>query len=59
MMARFFDNVTGGQKLILIFGIIVLFIAARALFPEEAQWLRGWTGDVISAGKDLLQGGTP
>lgn len=33
-MAKFFDNVTGRQKVILLFGGFVLLIGAAVLFPE-------------------------
>ncbi len=56
-MAKFFDNVTGWQKVLLILGGVVLLIGARALFPEEAQWVRTWVGDLVSAGMTLIQGG--
>lgn len=56
-MAGFFDNVTGRQKLVLIFGGAVLLIATRALFPEEAQWMRAWVADLFSAAVDLFPGG--
>ncbi len=59
MAKGFWDNVTGWQKLILILGSIVLVIAARVLFPEEAQWMRTWVADLFRAAVDLFQGGTP
>lgn len=46
-MAKFFDNMTGKQKLILLFGSVVLLVGARALLPEETQWL-------LDSVKDLL-----
>lgn len=38
-MARFFDNMSGKQKLILIFGGFVFLIGAIALLPDEFQRL--------------------
>ncbi len=55
-MAGFFDKVTW-PKVALVLGSIVLLIAARVLFPEEAQWMRTWVADLFAAGVDLLQGG--
>lgn len=35
----FFDNMSGKQKLVLIFGLVAMLVGARVLFPAEAQWL--------------------
>lgn len=36
-MARFFDNVTGKQKIILILGGFVLLVVSMVVFPDETQ----------------------
>lgn len=43
----FFDNMTGKQKLFLLFGGFVLLIAAITLLPDEFQLL-------VDTVKDLL-----
>ena len=57
MAKGFFDNVSGRQKVLLILGGTVLLVGARVLFPEEAQWLRTWIGDMFRTAVDLFQGG--
>ena len=48
-MAKFFDNMTGKQKLILIFGGIVLAVAVQVLFPEAYSALITSIMDAIGA----------
>lgn len=53
----FFDNVTGKQKLILIFGGFILLLAALVFVPTEAGNLLMMIGDLISLGFNAIGGG--
>jgi hypothetical protein len=46
-MGKFFDNMSGGQKLILLFGGFILLIAAIALFPSETNILADLIRDML------------
>jgi len=48
-MGKFFDNMSGGQKLILLFGGFVILIAAIALFPSETNVLADLIRDMLGA----------
>lgn len=57
-MAKFFDNMSGGQKLILLFGGFGAVLGALVFVPTETGNLLTWIGDQI---RSILQsfGGTP
>jgi len=49
---KFFDNVSGAQKIGLI--LVVTLIGVRIVFPEVAQWALDGIKDMIQATMDLL-----
>ena len=55
-MSDFFSGMTGWQKLILIFGVIVLMVGARVLFPEAADWFMTWIEDMVHHLVEFVQG---
>lgn len=57
-MAKFFDNMTGKQKLILIFGGFAAALCALVFVPTEAGSLLTWVGDQIRLVVQLFTGGT-
>ncbi len=48
-MAKFFDNMTGWQKLILIFGGFAAALSALVFIPTETGSLLTWIGDQLRA----------
>ncbi len=58
MAKGFFDNVTGRQKLVLIFGGFILLIAAIVLFPDAFERLSHTVMEWARAFADVFTGGT-
>lgn len=58
-MARFFDNMTGWQKLILVFGGFGGALGALVFIPTETGNLLTWIGDQIKIVVALFQGDAP
>ncbi len=56
-MGKFFDNVTGRQKVVLLMGGFILIIGASALFPNEVARLGDFIGEIFSSAMQLFQGG--
>lgn len=46
-MAKFFDNMSGAQKLILLFGGFAVVLAALVFVPTETGSLLTWIGTQI------------
>lgn len=57
-MAKFFDNMTGKQKLILIFGGVVLEVMIQVIFPEAYSALFASTMSMFDAIAQIVRGGT-
>ena len=55
-MAGFFDNVTGTQKLILVFGMFAAALAALVFFPTETGSLMTWVEDMVHHLIELVRG---
>lgn len=56
-MAGFFDNMSGKQKLILIFGGFAAALAALVFVPTETGNLLSWVSSQIRTLVDALTGG--
>ena len=57
-MGKFFDNMSGWQKLILIFGGFAVALGALVLVPTETGNLLTWIGDQIRTLVQAMTGGT-
>lgn len=57
-MAKFFDNMTGWQKLILLFGGFAVALAALVFIPTETGNLLTWIGDMVRTVVQTMTGGT-
>ncbi len=55
-MGKFFDNVTGRQKVVLLMGGFILIIGASALFPAEVARLGDFIGELFRNAVQLFQG---
>ena len=56
-MGKFFDNMTGWQKLILIFGGFGVALGALVFVPTETGNLLTWIGDQIRTVVRAITGG--
>ena len=54
-MAKFFDNMTGAQKLILLFGGFGVLIGTAALFPESYVTVFASIGDLFGTVTQFLR----
>ena len=52
---KFFDNVTGRQKVVLLLGGTVLLVGVQVLFPEAADWLITSTMAMFGAVAQLVR----
>ena len=57
-MAKFWDNVSGPLKVLVIFGMFILLIGAIVLFPDAFEKLADTAMDWLRALGDLFTGGT-
>lgn len=57
-MAGFFNNMSGKQKLILIFGGFASALAALVFVPTETGNLMTWVGDQIRSIVQAMTGGS-
>ncbi len=57
-MGKFFDNMSGKQKLILIFGGFAAALAALVFVPTETGNLLTWIGDQIRTLVQAMTGGS-
>lgn len=60
-MAKFFDNMSGRQKLVLIFGGGIFLVGSMVVFPGETQSLIGSAMDGLRTTLQFFRdiGGTP